>query len=202
MLAASPPHPPSPAAGGGARFVYDTPHLFDDEASEHHIWRHDGSDVAAPASIDLSSRARAQADGVAPKSVRGDLSALVLSQPSTEFSTIGLTVTRSLGDVYMQAFGVTWEPEVHVLDLGADAGPGSHALIVAATDGVWDLWQIDEVAHRLWSADSPSFTAFCDATLREARRKFADDGDDATIVAASITNPPRDRATRIGQRGT
>lgn len=130
----------------------------------------------------------------------------MLSPPSERFSQIGLTVTRSLGDVYMHSFGVSPEPEVHVLDLhepargsaasasrGRAAPPGSAAesevAIVLGTDGMWDLWTHEHVADALWACDGRAFDAFCEATRAEGERKFGEASDNITTVVIRVALP-------------
>ena len=56
-----------------------------------------------------------------------------------------LGVTRSLGDFYLQHFGVSWEPAVSCIDLFDVAGQLSQVTLVVASDGLWDLWQYKDV---------------------------------------------------------
>jgi hypothetical protein len=199
-------------AGSGALFVYDLPSLFDSEDQQRPVWAVDRDSGR----VRLSAReeARACAMGVACKSVRGELSTLVLSPPSERFSSIGLTVTRSLGDVFMHGFGVTPVPEVHALDLvqpirrfGSEdglsgAGAGGRALanggrsagaaevtIVVGTDGMWDLWTHEHIADTLWACDERAFDDFCEATRAEGERKFGEASDNFTLVVVRIALP-------------
>ena len=61
-----------------------------------------------------------------------------------------ITMTRSLGDFYAHHHGVSWEPEVKTLPLRAiDASVHASPHLYLASDGVWDLWEFDEVAEAL-----------------------------------------------------
>jgi len=44
-------------------------------------------------------------------------------------------MTRSIGDLYMQSFGVTWEPEVIAIDLQEECTELEHLTLVIASDG-------------------------------------------------------------------
>mmetsp|Transcript_48598 Transcript_48598/g.113778 ORF Transcript_48598/g.113778 Transcript_48598/m.113778 type:complete len:843 (+) Transcript_48598:105-2633(+) len=172
--------------GQGARFVYDVPSLFDGDDQQRPVWALDRPTNRARVSVRAESRARQQ--GVACKSVRGELSTLVLSPPSERFSQIGLTVTRSLGDVYMHSFGVSAIPEVHVFDLLEDASDRSadEVSIVVATDGMWDLWTHEHVADSMWACDARAFERFCEDTRAEGERKFGNASDNFSVVLLRV----------------
>jgi serine/threonine protein phosphatase PrpC len=53
----------------------------------------------------------------------------------------GLMMTRSLGDRWFRPVGVIAEPEIGRHAVGAD-----DVAVVAATDGVWDVLDVDEAA--------------------------------------------------------
>lgn len=172
--------------------MYDHPRLFDSEANQLPVWQLDR--LGGRPRVGGREEARARADGVAAKSVRGELSTLILSPPSDKYSQIGLTVTRSLGDVYMHSFGVSPEPEVHVRDLlelaPLDPGGTAEAVLVVASDGVWDLWAHEDVARALWACDSRTFAAFCERTRAEGVERFGEASDNLTLIAARVTVAP------------
>jgi len=60
-----------------------------------------------------------------------------------------ITMTRSLGDFFPHRYGVTWEPELRVLPLSSLVGHHKWPLLLLASDGVWDIWDYDEVSDRL-----------------------------------------------------
>jgi len=60
-----------------------------------------------------------------------------------------ITMTRSLGDLYPHRYGVTWEPEVRVLQLASLTKGCTQPLLLLASDGIWDIWDFDEVCQRL-----------------------------------------------------
>ena len=59
-----------------------------------------------------------------------------------------ITMTRSLGDFYAHHHGVTYVPEVATLPLRMiDASKHAEPHLYLASDGIWDLWDFDEVAE-------------------------------------------------------
>ena len=58
-----------------------------------------------------------QAHGTPAKNARGDLPAILLTPPAEDAEPQSLAMTRSLGDFYLQKFGVTCVPEVISVDL-------------------------------------------------------------------------------------
>ena len=59
----------------------------------------------------------AQVHDTPAKNVRGDLPTVILTPDDDEREMHSLAMTRSIGDYYMQTFGVTWRPEVISVDL-------------------------------------------------------------------------------------
>lgn len=66
--------------------------------------------------LEVKSRRTAEAHGTPAKNARGDLPAVLLTPcADPEFGAVErqmITMTRSLGDFYLQTFGVIWRPEV------------------------------------------------------------------------------------------
>ena len=63
--------------------------------------------------------------GTPPKNSRGDLPAILLTPPQDpNFPRMelpqSLAMTRSIGDFYMQTYGVTWRPEVTSVNLAGE----------------------------------------------------------------------------------
>ena len=59
----------------------------------------------------------AQVHDTPAKNVRGDLPTVILTPDDDETEMHSLAMTRSIGDYFMQTFGVTWRPEVISVDL-------------------------------------------------------------------------------------
>lgn len=98
------------------------------------------------------------------KNVRCEWATLVATPPHAPFQD-ALAFTRSLGDLHLQTYGVSHEPETWWMELtqptaAAAAAPGAagdaaaadtalvpHPVaIVLASDGIWDNWKFEEVA--------------------------------------------------------
>lgn len=92
------------------------------------------------------------------KNVRCEWATLVATPPTASFQD-ALAFTRSLGDLHLQAYGVSHEPETWWMELtapgmsaAAAARGGCKSLvshptaIVLASDGIWDNWKFEEVA--------------------------------------------------------
>jgi serine/threonine protein phosphatase PrpC len=86
------------------------------------------------------------------KNVRNEWGTLY-TQPSTTDSTESLAFTRSVGDFYMNTFGVTHYPEIYSIDSNIlfdslDKNEKKTPLcLVVASDGVWDNWKYEDVAN-------------------------------------------------------
>ncbi|KAL1521708.1 hypothetical protein AB1Y20_021363 [Prymnesium parvum] len=84
--------------------------------------------------------------------------------------SMGLMVSRALGDGYLKAFGVIAEPEVvhHRLN-------GRDVAVVVASDGVWELLSEEQVA-RIASEHKNSATSAAEAIVAAARTKWDAEG--------------------------
>lgn len=104
----------------------------------------------------------------------------------TEFP--GISMTRSLGDLSVKECGVIAEPEVVEWSL---EGRGN-ALILAASDGVWEFLPTEEVASIVLSEleKGVTYQRALETLLEAARRKWHQHEDsycdDITIAMASV----------------
>jgi serine/threonine protein phosphatase PrpC len=134
----------SGSRGREVQFIYDVPDLIDDGKAPQIFKK-----VGGGHDLDVRSRRLAEVHGACAKNARGDLPAILLT-PETDavygdMEPQSLAMTRSIGDFYMQTFGVSWKPEVISVDL-ADVGVTlDHLTLVLASDGIWDLWEYEEV---------------------------------------------------------
>lgn len=87
------------------------------------------------------------------KSVRSEWATLVTTPPSSRFQD-ALAFTRSIGDLHLQTYGVSCEPDVCVIDLkkmfqartnDSDWVPGTPGLLMVCSDGIWDNWKFPDV---------------------------------------------------------
>ena len=104
-----------------------------------------------------------------------------------------LGVTRSIGDFYHQTWGVTWEPEVIVKQLGADLGSSPYGVLCLASDGVWDHWRFEDAMEALCVGGTPPDERrvynFCETTRRKGYEAFGDGADNLTSVVVVLPNP-------------
>merc|ERR1712110_1263886 len=76
------------------------------------------------------------------KNVRSEWATLVTTPPFAKFQD-ALAFTRSLGDLHLHVYGVTYEPEVREFDLNSlhnAASSDGCSILFVCTDGVWDNW--------------------------------------------------------------
>jgi len=184
----------------GLRFVYDCPdgELFDIFTT--------GSDGIT--CLDREAEKKADDHGCAVKNCRGELMTVVII-PESEIELPSAVVkegptravvdeqniamTRSLGDFYAHHHGVTWEPELRVLE-SADLLelPFHRPHLLLASDGVWDLWAFNDVAAALLPTDEAiideeSIAAFCEATRAQGADYFDESADNLTGILVDLS---------------
>ena len=115
---------------------------------------------------------------------------------------------RSLGDFYAHHHGVSCEPELRMLDLRALHARGlARPRLVLASDGLWDLWTLEEVAEQLRSGgggpDAPARGAevgpvgehcplrplvaeLCEATRAKGEDYFGEGADNLTGIVVDV----------------
>ncbi len=81
----------------------------------------------------------------------------------------GIAVSRSLGDLRAKEVGVIWEPEIDKIEL-----KGKEKYIVIASDGLWDLMEVDEVTKFLseWDQKGNDRAKSSEALVLEARSRW------------------------------
>jgi serine/threonine protein phosphatase PrpC len=86
----------------------------------------------------------------------------------------GLMMTRSLGDTWFHAVGLTSTPAVETIDLERE----DDALIVLATDGLWDVIDADDIVRlfRVAPRDADHAALFVGAAMSGGTR------DNVTVV--------------------
>jgi len=100
--------------GERLQFVYDVADLID-QGKAPPIFARDSANGGYI--LDQGSLRIAEAHGTPAKNARGDLPAILLTPPAEDAEPQSLAMTRSLGDFYLQKFGVTCVPEVISVDL-------------------------------------------------------------------------------------
>ena len=137
-------------------------------------------------------------DGLACDTARNDLSSYAAT-PYLEESRLHdktcISVTRALGNFYAHEFGLTCEPSV-----GVHANLSTAAIVVAASDGVWDAWAYDDLSAWLHAPERAALSAqhlaeaLVEASVRRASALFGSNGvDDTTAVVWRVR--PRRRPT-------
>ena len=168
-------------------------------------------------------RVAADVHGVPEKNVRGDLPALLVTPlsdddfPELELP-LTLAMTRSIGDFYMHTFGVTSKPEVRTIDLatfvpapaagstagvaprrGGGASPLRDLTLILASDGIWDVFENEEVFRSI--VEPPTHAGqstrrardFYDACIDKGTDLFESSADNLTGIVVYL-NPAGTRA--------
>ncbi len=181
----------SGARGKLLRFVYDVPGLTDEGKAPPIFQKKRGPDGY---DLDIKSRRTAEVYGTPAKNARGDLPAIIITPDDDDkFGQLepqSLAMTRSIGDFYMQSFGVVWRPEVISVDLEEVGAKLEHLTLILASDGVWDLWEYDmvfpsitlppEPRHNLQSFDAAA--SFFQRSVQRGSEMFDDTADNMTGV--------------------
>jgi len=183
----------------GVHVVFDHPDMFDDQP--HNLLPIFTRDNKGGWHIADSTLTRADELGCGLKTERGDRAAVVMTPEDGKFSQMMLGVTRSVGDFYHQTYGVTWRPEVVVKDLrqACEQTGCSSAVLILASDGVWDHWSFDESMTELvvegggMGGSAPTtkqkVMAFFEQTRLKGEEAFGDGADNLTGIVAILPKP-------------
>ena len=191
----------SGSRGEMVQFVYETPGLLE-EGTAPRVWRAAPPGHPLPYVVDPTAIATAAEHGTAPKNCRGELPAILMTpqvdptRPQMEPQS--LAVTRAIGDFYMHTFGVTCVPEVRVIDLAAKMVELERALpraspraadteiaIILASDGIWDLWETEDVFRMIGSAPAQAATFF-EASVERGSELFGSSADNMTGITVYL----------------
>ena len=200
--------------GGLLRFVYETPELWDQNGAQSsadkkkrplppEVFRRELS-TGEGYELDARAHMRAKLQGALPKNVRGDLPAVIIT-PKDDGESGGrqrspqhLAMTRSIGDFYMQTFGITWRPEVITVDLAEVLDSLSSISLLIASDGIWDLWESEEafaaiVQPRVAASSAQQLqsraNAFFEESLRRGHEMFGEAADNLTAIVVHLGAP-------------
>ena len=119
-----------------------------------------------------------------------------------------ITMTRSLGDYYAHHHGVTFEPEVRSLPLQLIFDEGRYAAphLYLGSDGVFDLWEFDEVSAFLVppakagaaDASGAELEALASSLIERTRDKgerfYGESADNLTGILVQLQPPPPPKA--------
>ena len=196
-------------------FVYDVPELIDQgKVNECTTFKVLGTAGGMP---ELNVRAKRQAEvyGVPAKNARGDLPTILLT-PDDDKDYVGmepqsLAMTRSIGDFYMHTFGVSWQPEVISVDLAEQCAELDHLTLIMCSDGIWDLWEYDEVFQAILSPPERNVQSieaarlFFDKSVTQGAELFEDTADNMTGIViylnpegVDVIQSPRPTKTKHG----
>ena len=157
------------------------------------------------------------------KNVRNEWATLVATPAEAAYQD-ALAFTRSIGDLHLQAYGVSHLPEISWMDLLAytvtppgAAGPtettvSGPIVLCACSDGVWDNWKFEDVSHFLLHPGRVEFAlkhetsqACCvdlmQANLERARVNFGSSADNMTAVLAYMVPRTMKLAQSVGGTG-
>ena len=150
--------------------------------------------VGADGTVELDPEALRQLDemGAGYKTARGDRPTAVVATETREYEECQLGVTRSLGDFYLQHFGVTWEPSVSCIDLLDMRAQLEQVTLVIASDGLWDLWQYKDVLQYPLGPPANSGAVLApllelvEETRSQGEELFGDSADNITVVTITV----------------
>ena len=118
----------------------------------------------------------------------------------------GIAVSRTFGDLRAKEIGLTWEPEIDMIELKE-----SDKFIVIASDGLWDVMEADEVVKFLAdiSGKDEDREKATEALITEARKRWqkmnldlkgkegmrevGDNCDDITVVVGYLQFDDKER---------
>ncbi|CAK4073162.1 unnamed protein product [Aphanomyces euteiches] len=121
------------------------------------------------------------------KNVRHEWATVVSAPPDAKHAD-SLAFTRSLGDFHLHAHGLSCEPDV----TESTIEPGM--CLVVASDGVWDVWQYEQVAAFFTGSsqdvemalDSARICEFMRMNHAKAQALFNGQADNMTAVVCSF----------------
>jgi serine/threonine protein phosphatase PrpC len=86
------------------------------------------------------------------KNIRNEYGSIVTSPRSAPFDS-SLSMTRSLGDFYLQKYGVTFIPSIKYINLNEIFEKSPIFSILIASDGVWDNWTYETISNFILNED-------------------------------------------------
>lgn len=123
--------------------------------------------------------------------VRRDKAVYAVNSFKSEKDVTCIAMTRSLGDFYAHALGLTHEPTTSLVELSAQEAQGTTVAI--ATDGVWDCWEFTDFAATLngYLNQGTPFSVSANKMLQDTATRGSQyfkssQLDDATFVAWQI----------------
>lgn len=130
------------------------------------------------------------------KNVKNDPAIYVTSPGDATFKE-SLASTRTMGDFYLNTFGVSAKPQIMSFDLALE----QTACLMIASDGVWDTWINDNINKfvmdpsclRVIDTETGAqrvADAFMRRTVLLGQKYFKDNADNASCIVAYFTRVP------------
>jgi len=160
----------------GVLVVYDHPDMFEGPENLLHIFCRD---AAGRWVLNEESLRRADEAGCGCKGRY----TVIMTPEEGRFSQMMLHLSRSLGDFYLQTYGVTWEPDVVVHDLASYLGDAPLGVMCVATGGIWDHWTFEEAMEEIKPRSGP---AGLEPPTRSTVETFFE------VTRYKVRTPPRD----------
>eukprot|EP00924_Labyrinthula_sp_SR-Ha-C_P008417 maker-scaffold_11-snap-gene-12.15-mRNA-1 protein AED:0.01 eAED:0.01 QI:544/1/1/1/0.5/0.33/3/560/515 len=140
----------------------------------------------------------ARPNGFYYKNVRSEWATLVTTPPTAKFQD-ALAFTRSLGDLHLHVYGVSYVPEVQEFDLDklVEESASGAALLLVCSDGVWDNWKYQDIIRKtmsspLWATTLDGNSAqtltnqMMEENIRLAKQHFGSQADNMTGIVCVI----------------
>lgn len=86
------------------------------------------------------------------KNVRQEFATIVFSPEDSLFDS-GLSMTRSLGDFYLQEYGVSFIPTIKYINLSEIFEESPIFSLLIASDGIWDNWSYETISNFILNED-------------------------------------------------
>ena len=86
------------------------------------------------------------------KNIRNEYGSIVSPPKSSPFES-SLSMTRSLGDFYLQKYGVSYIPTIKYVNLSKIFEESSIFSLLIASDGVWDNWSYETISKFILNED-------------------------------------------------
>ena len=86
------------------------------------------------------------------KNVRNEFGSIVSAPKSSLFDS-SLSMTRSLGDFYLQKYGVSYIPSIKYVNLSKIFEESPIFSLLIASDGVWDNWTYETISKFILNED-------------------------------------------------
>ena len=131
------------------------------------------------------------------KNVRNEFGSIVSAPKSSLFDS-SLSMTRSLGDFYLQKYGVSYIPSIKYVNLSKIFEESPIFSLLIASDGVWDNWTYETISKFILNEDylnrinndEDISHEVCNSLIAKndelGRKHFGNSRDNATAILAYL----------------